>query len=176
MANLLSECGIEIHRHHDYFDSEEDDDVIIQSIAKLGYLIICGDKNIESDHLIEIWRARAKVVLFSENNSGPRIWTGILALHYEKIMAKCADAGDQALIIRLGKSGISKVRSHQEIEERYRKLQGNEIQRQKRGQPIGDRTSSRAAVVKSSAVRRSGDGRTEDTAATEGREAEEEKG
>lgn len=148
MAALLSEAGIVIHRHADYFDAEEDDDEIIKAVAFRGWVIIAGDKNYETDHLFEIWQSNAKVVLFSENNSGSRIWTGILALYYEKILDACADAGDQSVIIRLGKSGISLIRSHEEIKGRFRELQRNEIQRQKRGQPTAERTARRAPTDK----------------------------
>lgn len=134
LYKVLTDAKIKVCRHKERFKDDEDDDVWIPAVAKEFLVAVSADQRMERDAIIleAICESRAKVVLLTDNASGYPQWAASLITHHDSIVRTLLSY-DGPLIIRLARSGISKVRQPQDVEAKRRRVETQQILREKRG-------------------------------------------
>ncbi len=131
LAKVLTDAGMKIVRHGDYFVRDEDDEVLIPKVASNGHIIVTADKKMETVHLATICESRAKVVILTDNTSGYPQWAAALITYHDQIVRHLLSS-DGPMVIRLSRFGITKARYPAEVETRRRQIETQEIIRSKR--------------------------------------------
>lgn len=88
MIKMLRGISASFHRHSTHFKPDEDDHVWIPKVASQGWVIISGDKGIESDGLNRqsVIDSKAKVFVLSDTHSKGAEWAASLVLAYKRIL------------------------------------------------------------------------------------------
>jgi hypothetical protein len=72
---MLEDAQLSIEPHRDHFDKTMDDHLWIPEVAGRGWIIISGDKRLESGiNRVAVIESAAKVFVLSDTNSRPIYW------------------------------------------------------------------------------------------------------
>jgi hypothetical protein len=88
MIKMLRGINASFHRHGTHFKVDEDDHVWIPRVTGWGWIIISGDKGIESDGVNRqsVIDSKAKVFVLSDTHSKGAEWAASLVLAYKEIL------------------------------------------------------------------------------------------
>lgn len=88
MTKMLNDLQLAFEPHSRYYAHTEEDHIWIPSVAGRGWVIISGDKGLESDGINRksVIESKAKVFILADSNSRGAEWAASLVLAYKKIV------------------------------------------------------------------------------------------
>jgi hypothetical protein len=142
LPNLLKKVGMKVEVHYKHFDPEAPDDEWIPKCAANGWIIITGDKAIETDpiNLKAVEGSGAKVFITADTNSTAEEWAAAIIVGRRKL-ARIAEYNHGAFCVDVDKHATNHVSS-----ERY-KGSGGPKPREENVVPQPLETISSAAVA-----------------------------
>jgi hypothetical protein len=110
LPNLLKKVGMKIEVLHSYFPAETPDDEWIPQVVAKGWVILTGDKAIETDpiNLKAVEDSAAKVFITADTNSKAEEWAAALIVGRRKL-ARVAEYNNGAFFVDVDKHATSHV-------------------------------------------------------------------
>lgn len=116
LPTLLKKVGMKVEVHHQHFDPESPDDEWIPKAAANGWVILTGDKAVETDpiNLKAIEDSAAKVFITADTNSKAEEWAAAIIVGRRK-MARIVEYNNGAFCVDIDKHAVNHISS-----ERYK--------------------------------------------------------
>jgi PIN like domain len=104
LPNLLKKVGMKVEVHYNHFDPEAPDDEWIPKCVANGWVIITGDKAIETDPINAkaVEDSAAKVFITADTNSKAEEWAAAIIVGRRKL-ARVAEYNNGAFCVNIDK-------------------------------------------------------------------------
>jgi hypothetical protein len=110
LPNLLKKVGMKVEVHYKHFDPEAPDDEWIRKCAANGWIIVTGDKAIETDpiNLKAVEESGAKVFITADTNSKAEEWAAAIIVGRRKL-ARIVEYNNGAFCVDVDKHATNHV-------------------------------------------------------------------
>jgi hypothetical protein len=110
LPNLLKKVGMKVEVHYNHFDPEAPDDEWIPKCAANGWVILTGDKAIETDPINAraVEDSAAKVFITADTNSKAEEWAAAIIVGRRKL-ARVVEYNNGAFCVDVAKHATSHV-------------------------------------------------------------------
>jgi hypothetical protein len=121
LPSLLEEAKLPFHIFESLFPKNKrvPDPLVIEAASAARYIIVSTDKRMETVWMDDLIRHKAKVILLIDQDSGPIHWAVALIAGQSAWERALLDHPNDALIIKLSRSGkVKDIVSEEELKQR----------------------------------------------------------